>query len=75
MGVLHQALTANAQTRYNNKLKVLNQTYGSNFQPTQLSSGSGGGGGPVDVTDPNGGIHRFPDQKSADAFKKAAGIQ
>jgi hypothetical protein len=27
------------------------------------------------VTDPRGGIHKFRDQSSADAFKKAAGIQ
>jgi hypothetical protein len=34
-----------------------------------------GGGGAVTVTDPNGGVHSFPDQKSADAFKQAAGIK
>jgi hypothetical protein len=56
---------------------VLNQTYGSNFTPTQLNSNGGGGdaGGPVDVTDPRGVVHRFPDQQAADNFKKAAGIQ
>lgn len=35
----------------------------------------GGGGGGVQVTDPRGHIHTFPDQKSADAFKAAAGIK
>lgn len=29
----------------------------------------------ISVTDPNGGVHKFPDQASADAFKKAAGIK
>lgn len=33
------------------------------------------GGGTVQVTDPRGNIHTFRDQKSADAFKKAAGIR
>ena len=31
--------------------------------------------GSVTVTDPNGKVHTFPDQKSADEFKKAAGIK
>jgi hypothetical protein len=31
-------------------------------------------GGGYTVTDPTGVVHNFPDQKSADAFKKAAGI-
>lgn len=31
--------------------------------------------GKISVTDPNGGVHTFPDQKSATAFKKAAGIK
>jgi hypothetical protein len=38
-----------------------------------VSSSAPSGG--VSVTDPNGGVHTFPDQKSADAFKKAAGIK
>lgn len=29
----------------------------------------------VSVTDPNGGVHKFRDQASADTFKKQAGIQ
>lgn len=32
-------------------------------------------GGSVQVTDPNGGVHTFPNQQAADNFKKAAGIQ
>lgn len=31
--------------------------------------------GPVTVTDPQGGVHTFPDQGKADAFKAAAGIR
>jgi hypothetical protein len=34
-----------------------------------------GGGGGLQVTDPRGVIHTFPDQKSADAFRQAAGIR
>lgn len=30
--------------------------------------------GSVNVTDPNGVVHTFPDQASADSFKKAAGL-
>lgn len=30
-------------------------------------------GGGITVTDPDGGVHTFPDQTSADAFKKAIG--
>lgn len=37
---------------------------------TEGASGSG-----VSVTDPNGVVHNFPDQASADNFKKAAGIK
>ncbi len=33
------------------------------------------GGGQIQVTDPNGGVHTFPDQASADRFKKLAGIR
>ena len=40
-----------------------------------VSKSVGQKSGPVDVKDPNGGVHRFPDQKSADVFKKRAGIQ
>jgi len=29
----------------------------------------------ISVTDPRGGVHRFPNQAAADAFKKAAGIK
>lgn len=29
----------------------------------------------IDVTDPKGGVHHFPDQAAADKFKKLAGIQ
>lgn len=32
-------------------------------------------GGAITVRDPQGGVHTFPDQASADKFKKAAGIQ
>jgi len=40
---------------------------------TKIDMGQGGGG--ISVTDPKGGVHTFPDQASADKFKKLAGIQ
>lgn len=40
--------------------------------PTSITPQSTQG---VNVTDPNGGVHTFKDQASADAFKKAAGIK
>jgi hypothetical protein len=42
MQSLHGALTANAQKQYTNKLKIINQNYGSNFQPVQIGPGTGG---------------------------------
>jgi hypothetical protein len=42
---------------------------------SDIDSGSGGGQGQITVTDPNGGQHTFPDQASADRFKKLAGIK
>ena len=44
-------------------------------QPTDAVTGAETKGTGFTVTDPNGGVHSFPDQASADAFKKAAGIQ
>jgi hypothetical protein len=40
----------------------------------KYSGGQSGGKG-VQVTDPRGVVHTFPNQAAADAFKKAAGIQ
>jgi hypothetical protein len=40
-----------------------------------MPSTGGGAAGSISVKDPLGGTHIFPDQKSADAFKKAANIQ
>jgi hypothetical protein len=39
------------------------------------AGGGNAGGGQIQVTDPQGGIHTFPDQASADRFRKLAGIQ
>lgn len=45
-------------------------------RPTpQAAASKGATGGQVQVTDPKGGIHTFPDQASADKFKKLANIQ
>jgi hypothetical protein len=69
-----------AKSRYENTLKSINQTYGSSFKSVEMQ-GLGGkpesgkmGGNAVTVTAPNGKTYSFPDQASADAFKKKAGI-
>lgn len=41
----------------------------------QLNRLDAGGGGTISVTDPLGGVHTFPDQAAADAFKAKAGIK
>ena len=38
METLHQSIAANAQQTYGSKLKVINQNYGSSFQPVDTSS-------------------------------------
>src|SRR5689334_13874864 len=43
------------------------------FDPTAATPPPSQGG--IKVTDPNGGIHTFPDQASADRFKQLAGIK
>ena len=61
---------------------------GGNFQQRFLSplahqtlnrlapeTGGGGGSSAFTVTDPRGVVHTFADQKSANAFKQAAGIK
>jgi hypothetical protein len=47
MASLHQAIAANAKQTYGNKLKVINQNYGSSFQPVEM-------GGTVKMQAPNG---------------------
>jgi hypothetical protein len=74
MASLHGALAQNASRKYANTLQVVNQTYGSKFEPVEFAGG-GGGGGSVQVTDPSGGVHTFPDQASADKFRQLAGIR
>lgn len=69
MESLHESIAGNARTAYGNKLKNVNTTYGSSFQPVEMSRGQ------VTVTDPKGGVHTFPDQESADRFKQLAKIK
>ncbi len=38
METLHGAIASNAQTKYQNKLGVINQNYGSSFQPVQMQN-------------------------------------
>jgi hypothetical protein len=54
-----------AQETYEQQIQTLGGTVGT----------SSGKAGQFQVTDPRGVIHTFRDQKSADAFKKAAGIR
>jgi hypothetical protein len=56
----------------NGRLDGRPSLYGVGAQP---AAAAGGGGGEVTVTDPSGGVHTFPNQAAADAFKKLAGIQ
>ncbi|HEV2522589.1 MAG TPA: hypothetical protein VGT24_09425 [Candidatus Acidoferrales bacterium] len=46
----------------------------SQLRQTLTGIDAGGGGGQIQVQDPNGGIHTFPDQASAARFKQLAGI-
>jgi hypothetical protein len=52
---------AEAQATYDDRVRTL--------------KGGKGGQGLINVTDPKGVVHSFTDKKSADAFKKAVGIQ
>jgi hypothetical protein len=40
MASIHEAIRGNAQKAYGDRLKVINETYGSSFKPTDLSGGS-----------------------------------
>jgi hypothetical protein len=59
-----------AQDNLNRGIDSTNKLYG-----TSVGQGLKGGTGSVSVTDPRGKTHIFPDQKSADNFKQAAGIK
>jgi hypothetical protein len=57
-----------AQESYEQQIRTLGGSAGGSNQPANNS-------GQVQVTDPRGKVHTFRDQKSADAFKKAARIR
>jgi hypothetical protein len=59
-----------AQENLNRGVDATNKLYNTN-----VGQGLKGGTGSVSVTDPRGKTHIFPDQKSADDFKQAAGIK
>jgi hypothetical protein len=63
---LHQAIGANAQTLYGNKLKVINSAYGSKFQPVDLGTGQSGGNLPA-------GNGKTIDKATGQQFYEAAG--
>jgi hypothetical protein len=53
----------------------INKLYGTTVGRGLKSSGAPAGAGQIQVQDPKGGIHTFPDQASANRFKQLAGIQ
>jgi len=55
MAGLHQGVTDNARNAYSNNLKVINQNYGSNFQPVDLGRGGARTAGP-----PAGAVGKAP---------------
>jgi hypothetical protein len=57
-----------AQESYEQQIQTLGGSAAGRNQP-------GNNGGQFQVTDPRGKVHTFRDQKSADAFKRAAGIR
>jgi hypothetical protein len=64
---------AQAQAAYDNLNRGIgnvNRLYNTNVGQGLLQNS----GGQIQVTDPQGGIHTFPDQASADKFKKLAKI-
>jgi hypothetical protein len=71
---LHQTLGQQAYQGYQDGYKSLKSVYNADLKPTQpapnISKSS-----KITVTDPAGGVHTFPDQASADKFKKLANIQ
>lgn len=62
-----------ARGNLNRGIGNVNRLYSTNVGQGLLQGG--GSGGQVQVTDPRGGVHTFPDQDSADKFKKLAGIK
>jgi len=55
MAGLHQGVTDNARNAYSNNLQVINQNYGSNFQPVDLGRGGARTAGP-----PAGAVGKAP---------------
>jgi hypothetical protein len=51
MQSLHQAIAGNAQTTYSNKLKNVNSTYGSHFEPVNMGGPPAGATGKVKGSD------------------------
>jgi hypothetical protein len=64
MESLHGAIATNAQTLYGNKLKVINQAYGSKFQPVDLggppSSAGAAQAGYTRIQASDGSTHDIP---------------
>jgi hypothetical protein len=70
MDSLHQAIAGNAQNTYANKLKNVNATYGSHFEPVNM------GGGTVKMKAPNGQIKDVsPDEVEHYKSKGATVVQ
>lgn len=73
-GDQYDAKVAEIRTAANDKLAKHGAQMGADGQVTQAAAPPKPAGGNVSVTTPAGSLV-FPDQKSADAYKKAAGIK
>jgi hypothetical protein len=69
MESLHGAIANNAQKLYENKLKVINQAYGSKFQPVDLGPASTPSGPPTGAT------HIVPGPDGKRHYTNASGTQ
>jgi hypothetical protein len=67
--------TANRRTSLDDAIKGIQQRIATPPGSTTPKTDAAPAGGSVTVRDPQGGLHTFPNQAAADAFKKAAGIQ
>ena len=77
---LSDMLEQSATQKYQQGWQSVTNRYGLKDEQSLVPAGGStttpaAAGGAITVRDPQGGVHTFPDQASADKFKKAAGIQ
>jgi hypothetical protein len=71
----HFLSMANAKTMNAQTLRSGTAAVGDYMTDRAMMPGGNQGGSQIQVTDPSGGVHTFPDQASADRFKSLAGIK